>query len=80
MKTIWKWLVGVVTLIVATLFLFKKKKKVVKESPPKSTVTKVVVEQINDDLKVEVGKVKSALKADNSAEQLANLGNSRGRS
>mgnify|MGYP001296465921 CR=1 FL=1 len=42
--------------------------------------TKVVVEQINDDLEQELEKVNSAIEGESPAEKLANLGNSRGRS
>lgn len=80
MKTFWKWLVGVVTAIVAALFLFKKRKQSTKQKPPKNPVTEVVVEQINDDLEDEVTKVESALTGSNPAEDLAKLGDLRSRS
>ena len=81
MKTAWKWIAGVVTGIVAALLLFGKRKPKKKVSgPPKSRTTKVVVEQINDDLEEGLDKVDSALEADDPAKELAKLGNSRSRS
>ncbi len=81
MKTFWKWLVGVVTAIVAALFIFRKNKKSPsKDSPPKNPITEVVVEQINDDLEEEVSKVKSAVEGSSAAEDLAKLGDLRSRS
>tara|TARA_R100000988_G_C3954154_1_gene142694 strand:+ start:313 stop:558 length:246 start_codon:yes stop_codon:yes gene_type:complete len=80
MKSFWKWAMSVVAAIAAALFLFKKKKKKKPEdAPPSHEVTEVFVEEINDDLEEELGKVEKATKGSNPAEELANLGNTRSR-
>ena len=71
---------GVVAAIAATLFLFKKRKpKKTEDAPPGHEVTEVFVEESNDDLEEELGKVDKATKSSNPAEELANLGNTRSR-
>ncbi len=80
MNKIWKYIVGAASALVAALIIFRKKKKTAPIEAPENPVTKVVVEQINDDLEQELEKVNSAITGESPAERLANLGNSRGRS
>mgnify|MGYP003633938376 CR=1 FL=1 len=81
MKTIYKWVASVASVIVAAFFLFRKKttRKGLPMDAPVNPVVSVMVEEINSDLDEGIDSVSDALNDDDPSDKLADLGNVRSR-
>tara|TARA_R110001583_G_scaffold1589_8_gene12408 strand:- start:484 stop:723 length:240 start_codon:yes stop_codon:yes gene_type:complete len=74
----WKWVIGVVTAIVAALILFGKRSKP-KKTKQRKTTSSVARENIKESFDKETKKIQSAVESSAAAESLADLGNARSR-
>lgn len=68
---------GILALVLGKRKLSKEKKEI--ETPPENTVSDVALDDVKENLKEELDRIKAATDGDSPADDLADLGNARKR-